>query len=164
MSKTKLLILSLISLIFLSCSSQKNLKLKNNLSISYISGDLDALMLRNLLESHLSSASMYDPLSNFTIQAGVGHSGSVFITNIDNTSDRENVSTRVEINILDKRNDCITFNFNETIDYFYIYASSETFSSNQKAVEEIRYYNTETLIKKFITNLEDSSFICFDTK
>ena len=107
---------------------------------------------------------MYDPLSNFTIQAGVGHSGNVFITNIDNTSDRENVSTRVEINILDKRNDCITFNFNETIDYFYIYASSETFSSNQKAVEEIRYYNTETLIKKFITNLEDSSFICFDTK
>ena len=71
MSKTKLLILSLISLIFLSCSSQKNLKLKNNLSISYISGDLDGLILRNLLESHLSSASMYDPLSNFTIEAGV---------------------------------------------------------------------------------------------
>ena len=114
----------------------KNFKIKNNLSISYITGDLDGLILTNLLESHLSSASMYDPLSNFTIEAGVEHSGSVFITNIDNTSDRENVSTRVEINILDKRNDCIAFNFNETIDYFYIYASSETFSSNQKAVEE----------------------------
>ena len=164
MSKIKLLTLSLISLFFLSCSNQKNLNLKNKLSISYISGELDALNLRNLLESHLRSTNMYDPFAKFTIEAGVSHGGGVFITNIDNTSDRENVSTRMDINIIDKNKDCVTFSFSETIDYFYIYASSETFSSNQKALEEIRFYNTETLIKKFIVNLTDRDFTCFDEK
>lgn len=162
MSKIKLLTLSLISLFLLSCSNQKNLNIKDKLSISYISGELDALILRNLLESHLISTNMYDPFSKFTIEAGVSHGGGVFITNIDNTSDRENVSTRMEINIIDKNKDCVTFSFNETIDYFYIYASSETFLSNQKALEEIRFYNTETLIKKFIVNLTDRDFTCFD--
>ena len=164
MFKIKLSILLLISLLILSCSYQKNIAPKNKLSLSYIGGGFDALNLRNLLESHLRSADLYDPLSNYTIEAGVGHGGGVFITNIDNTSDRENVSTRIEINIKDKKNDCVSFRYSETIDYFYIYASGETFSSNQKAVQQIRFYNTETLIKKFITNLSDINFNSLDAE
>jgi hypothetical protein len=162
MSKIKLSILLLISLLVLTCSNQKILNSNHKLKLGYIGGGTDGLFLRNLLESHLRSFGMYDPFSNYIIEAGISHSGGVFITNVDNTSDRENVSSTISINIKNKVNDCISFSFNETIDYFYIYASGETFLSNQKAVEEIKNYNTETLIKKFITNLSNDKFVCLD--
>ncbi|MDB0031781.1 hypothetical protein N9E32_00665 [Alphaproteobacteria bacterium] len=162
MSKIKLSILLLISLLVLTCSNQKILNSNHKLSLGYIGGGTDGLFLRNLLESHLRSSDMYDPFSNYIVEVGISHGGGVFITNVDNTSDRENVSSTLSINIKDKVNECISFSFNETVDYFYIYASGETFLSNQKAVEEISKYNTETLIKKFITNLSDDKFFCLN--
>ena len=162
MFKIKLLIL-LLSSILVSCATSH--KVDNpKIDLNYIAGGVDGLIMNNMLANYLQNYNLYDKNSNFKVDASISHNTNFFITNIDNTSDRENVSTRMDINIIDKNKDCVTFSFSETIDYFYIYASSETFSSNQKALEEIRFYNTETLIKKFIVNLTDRDFTCFDEK
>ena len=87
MSKIKLLILFLISLNTISCTNyQRDNNIK--LSIGYISGSYEGLLLSNQLKSYLNNLNMLDNDSIYEVRANISHSGSVFITNIDNTSDR----------------------------------------------------------------------------
>ena len=87
MFKIKLLILLLNSLLLLSCiNNRPDNEIK--LSVAYIGGEYDGLLLSNQLRSHLKNLNMLDDSSDLQIQASISHSSSVFITNIDNTSDR----------------------------------------------------------------------------
>ena len=162
MFKIKLLILLLISVLALSCST-KNIKHKSNsFSLSHIGGEYDGLILSNLLRSHLAGYNSFDPNSNLKIQGSISHSASIYITNIDNTSDREKIETSISIKIYDARNKCYVYELNRLISQFYIFASNEKFISNQKASEKIKYGNTEELVKKFINEVLYEDLKCFE--
>ena len=163
MYKIKSLILLLINIALVSCTSNTG---SNNFksSVAYIGGEYDGLVLSNQLKSHLSNFGMLDKNSNYEIQANISHSQSLYITNIDNTADRENISSNVNIKILNKELDCLTYVFSETISQFYVLASSDQFISNSTAVEEIKNENTEYLVKKFINSLSEDAFICNEQK
>ncbi len=163
MYRIKLLILSLISLTIISCTNDK--KINNvQLSVSYISGEYDGLLFSNQFKSHLNNFGMLNDNSIYEIQGSISHSKNLFITNIDNTSDRERIESSVNLKIYNKNKKCFTYEFNESISQFYILASSDKFSSNKIAVEEIKYNNSEYFVKKFINNLTKDSFICNEEK
>ena len=71
------------------------------------------------------------------------------------TEEKQEYSNRCNLNqwILPKELDCVIFKFNNEISQFYIYASSEKFLSNTKAVESIKYNNTEELVRNFTNDL-----------
>tara|TARA_Y100000389_G_C17182240_1_gene374573 strand:+ start:82 stop:573 length:492 start_codon:yes stop_codon:yes gene_type:complete len=154
MSKIKSSILLLISLFILNCSSSNNLP-KNNYkySLEYIGGGYDGLVLKKQLTSMLRGFRSFDQNSKKTIKADINHETEIFVTNIDNTSDRERVMTTLQVRVYNKELDCVIFKFNDEISQFYIYASSEKFLSNTKAVESIKYNNTEELVKNFVNDL-----------
>ena len=102
---------------------------------------------------------MLDKNSNYEIQANISHSQKLYITNIDNTSDRERINSSVDIKIWDKELICYTYVFSETISQFYVFASSDKFISNNTAVEN-KIENTEYLVKKFINSLSENAFKC----
>ncbi len=159
MYKIKSLILLLISITLISCTSNTGgYNFKS--SVGYISGEYDGLVLSNQLKSHLSNFGMLDKNSNYEIQANISHSQKLYITNIDNTSDRERINSSVDIKIWDKELICYTYVFSETISQFYVFASSDKFISNNTAVEEIKIENTEYLVKKFINSLSENAFKC----
>ena len=163
MSKIKLLILLLINIYLVSCASN----VVNNdykLSVAYIGGEYDGLVLSNQLKSHLNNFGRLDKNSNYEIQADISHSQSLFITNIDNTSDREKINSSVKVKILNKELNCFTHSYSETITQFYILASSDQFISNSTAVEEIKIENTEYLVKKFVNSLSEDAFLCDEGK
>ena len=154
MSKIKLLILLLISLFIINCSSTNNLpKNSNKYSLEYIGGGYDGLVLKKQLTSMLRGFRSFDQDSKRTVKAEINHEMEIFITNIDNTSDRERVKSSLKVKVYDKELDCVIFKFNDEISQFYIYASSEKFLSNTKAVESIKYNNTEELVKNFVNDL-----------
>ena len=159
MCKIKLLILLLINFAIISCTSSTE-KYKSKLSLAYVGGEYDGLVLSNQLKSNLSNFGIFDKSSNYEIQADIAHSENLYITNIDNTSDREKIDTSVNIKILDKGLKCFTYTYRETISQFYVLASSDQFISNSTAVEEIKIENTEYLVKKFVNSLSDEAFIC----
>ena len=103
---------------------------------------------------------MLDRSSNYEIRASISHSSSLFVTNIDNTSDRERVTSVINIEIFDKEKNCFTYSFKSDVSQFYILASSDKFISNKSALEEIKLESTEYLTKKFINNLSKDSFDC----
>ena len=154
MSKIKSSILLLISLFIFNCSSSNNLP-KNNYkySLEYIGGGYDGLVLKKQLTSMLRGFRSFDQNSKKTIKAEINHETEIFVTNIDNTSDRERVMTTLQVRVYNKELDCVIFKFNDEISQFYIYASSEKFLSNTKAVESIKYNNTEELVKNFVNDL-----------
>ena len=96
MFKIKLLILLLNSLLLLSCINNRPDN-EINLSVAYIGGEYDGLLLSNQLRSHLKNFNMLDDSSDLQIQASISHSSSVFITNIDNTSDREKITSSITV-------------------------------------------------------------------
>jgi hypothetical protein len=154
MSKIKLSILLLISLFIINCSLSNNLPKNNNeYSLEYIGGGYDGLVLKKQLTSMLRGHRSFDQDSKKTIKAAINHKTEIFVTNIDNTSDRERVMTTLQVRVYDKELDCVIFKFNNEIYQFYIYASSEKFLSNTKAVESIKYNNTEELVKNFVNDL-----------
>ena len=61
---------------------------------------------------------MLNTYSNYEIQGYITHSSNLFITNIDNTSDREKIESSIELKIYDKLNKCFTFKFNEDVSQF----------------------------------------------
>ena len=159
MSKIKLLILLLISLTTLSCinnQEKKNIKL----SISYIGGGYNGLMLSNQLQKHLNNFGMLDKNSKFQIQATISHSSNLFITNIDNTSDRERISSSIELKIYDTDLECYTHFYNNDITQFYVLAAGDKFISNKSAVEKIKIENVDYFVKVFINNLKETDLIC----
>ena len=160
MFKIRLLILSLISILHFSCANNNQSSSYTKLSVDYIGGEYDGLLLSNTLKSYLNSFKMFDKNSNYQIQANISHSSNLFITNIDNTSDREKITSNVNINIYDKEENCITHTLKNNVSQFYILTSSDKFISNKRAFEAIKIENTEYLVKKFINNLTKDSFVC----
>jgi len=153
MLKIKLLILLLISFILFSCA--KNYQNNNNqkFSISYIGGEFDGLLLRNFLNSYLKNLNLYDPSSNLELHASISHSSNLYITNIDNTSDRENINTSLSIELKNNEENCTIYKDEISVSQFYLFASADKFLSNQKAVKKIKKDNTEELVKKLIRKL-----------
>ena len=162
MYKIKLLILLLISVLALSCSN-KNIKHKSNsFSLSSIGGEYDGLILSNLLRSYLAGYSSFDPDTNLKIQGSISHSSSIYITNIDNTSDREKIETSVSLKVYNEIEKCYVYELNEHVTQFYIFSLNEKFISNQKAFERIKYENTEELVKQFINEVLYKDLKCFE--
>ena len=153
MFKTKLLILLLSSCLYLSCA-KKNLSDNNTkYSLGYVGGQYDGVVLYNLLKSHLNSNGMFDPNSNFKITASVTHSESIFITNIDNTSDREKITSEINMSIINEKLVYKPYNFSDTISQFYIFSPNANFTSNDRAKLGIKFDNTDAVVKKFINDI-----------
>ena len=153
MSKIKLSILLLISYFIFSCTSNQIVHSNQKYSVSYIGGEFDGLLLKNYLVSNLKNLNLYDQISNYKIRARIVHSSNLFITNTDNTSDRERVSTTLYVTVENHDNECQIYSNEINVSQFYIYASSDKFLSNQKAFKEIKKDNTETTVKQFINEL-----------
>jgi hypothetical protein len=160
MYKIKLLILLLVSINIVSCS-QNNLNKKDiSYSVGYIGGEYDGLILNNLLTNYMKLSNVYDQTSRYELRASINHASDIFITNIDNTSDRENITSNLTISIIDERYNCETFYYNDSLSQFYIYASSDKFISNQKALEKIKFDNTEALVRKFLNKINYIKLRC----
>ncbi len=160
MYKIKLLILLLISLIVLSCTNIETQKKNNKFSLSYVGGEYDGLVLYNNLNVHLRSYNMLDNNSRYEIKSSIGHLERVYVTNIDNTSDREAITSELELIIYDKDLKCNAYRYKDKIYQFYIYASNEKFISNKTALKKIKSENTEELVKKFINTLMYENIAC----
>jgi len=160
MSKIKLSILLLISFSTFSCTNNQVNHSNQKYSIAYIGGEYDGLLLRNYLTSNLKNLNIHDQNSNLEIQSNISHSTNLYITNIDNTSDREKINTKLSIKIIDKVSNCISFNDEITVSQFYIYASSDKFLSNQVAVKKIKKDNTESTVRQFINKLKKINVQC----
>ena len=153
MYKTKLSTLLLISFFVFSCASNQINDSNHKYSIAYIGGGYDGLLLKNYLTNGLKNLKIYDQNSKFEIQANIDHSSSLYITNIDNTSDREKINTTLSFKIKDNKSNCIVFKDEIFVSQFYIYASGDKFLSNQTAVKKIKKDNTESTVRQFINKL-----------
>lgn len=163
MSKIKLLTLLLVSFILISCVGNKLQKHDLKYSIGYVSGEYDGLILKNYLKDYLLSFGLYDEKSNFEIHSSINHSSNVYITNIDNTSDRTKVVSNLNVLIKDKMNNCSVDEFSKNISQFYILADSSKYISNKSALEKMKSENTENLVKSFINNLNYKKNNCSKT-
>ena len=160
MSKIKLSTLLLISFFLFSCTNNQINNSNQKYSLSYIGGEYDGLLLKNYLTNGLKNLKIYDQNSNFEIQANINHSFNLYITNIDNTSDREKINTKLSVKIINKKTSCISFNDEITVSQFYIYASSDKFLSNKVAVKKIKKDNTESTVRQFINKLKKINGQC----
>jgi hypothetical protein len=143
MSKIKLLILLFNFFLITSC----------------VEKSLDLDVSTNLLIVHLDSYQLLNQKSEFKIIGNIKHDTNLYITNIDNTSDRENISSELSLKILDKNN-CVVYEFNDYLSQFYLYASSEKFKSNTEAIKKIKFSNSEYLVKQFINDIFGETLIC----
>ena len=163
MYKIKLLILLLISTILLSCSSNHQTNQNHNaFSVDYIDGGFDGLQLKNYLISYLDSYKMYDPQSTLSIKGNIAHSSSVYITNINNTSDRNKITSQLNIQIYHNDQKCLLYSFNQSSSQFFIISSSKNYLSNNSAEAKIKNDNLNYLIKKFINEIKTISLSCPD--
>ena len=153
MFKIKLLILLLTSFFFYSCANKQINSSGQKYSLAYIGGGFDGILLKNYLLSSLKNLDIYNPNSNYQINANINHSSGLYITNIDNTSDREKITTNLSIQIIDTLSQCQILNEQINVSQFYIFASSDKFLSNQTAAREIKKDNTESSVNKFINKL-----------
>lgn len=160
MCKIKLLTLSLISLIFLSCTKSTSNQDNSKFSIGYIDGEFDGLVLKTLIKNNLFNIGRYDNESNLIIDAEISHTSSLFITNIDNTSDRMNMNSHLSAKIIDQLNECEIYNFDNEISQFYIFADSNQYISNVVAEKKIKEQNTEELVKELINKITRFEIVC----
>ena len=160
MYKIKLLISLLISLIVLSCTSIPTPKNNTKFSLAYVGGEYDGLLLYDNLGSHLMSYDMLDDNSRYEIRSNITHSTGVYVTNIDNTSNRESISSELQLIIYDKKFKCNAYDYRDKIHQFYVFASNEKFVSNRTALKKIKNENTEELVKKVINALMNEKVKC----
>ena len=160
MSKIKLSILLLISILIFSCANNKISLTKQKYAVGYIDGEFDGLILKNYLTTYLKNLDIYDQNSKYTIKANIEHKTKLFITNIDNTSDREKIDTKLTVHIENTEKDCNIFRSKINISQFYIYASTDKFLSNQKALKKIKKDNTENAVKKLINKISRINHEC----
>ena len=153
MFKTKLLILSLISFIFLSCTKDTLDRDITKYSLGYIGGEYDGLILKNLLTSDLYNFKAYDDNSNFKIESTISHSSELFISNIDNTSDRTRIKSTMTARVVDLRFKCDTQTFQEDVTQFYLFADTDRYISNSVAEKKIKEENTQILVRNFINKI-----------
>ena len=111
------------------------------------------MLLKNFLTIHLNNLDLYDPSSNLELQAYISHSSNLYVTNIDNTSDRENINSSLLVELKNNEESCIIYNDEITVSQFYVFASADKFLSNKKAVKKIKEDNTKELVKKLVRNL-----------
>jgi hypothetical protein len=154
MFKTKLLILLLINLIFINSCTTNRLDTGIKYSVGYIGGEYAGFVFKNKLLIHLDGYNLYSKISNYQIRADVNHTTNTYVTNINNTSDRSNIETIMNIEVYDLKNECIVYRWKDDIEQFFIYASNEKFLSNQTASEKINIDNTDQLIKRFINKIQ----------
>ena len=160
MFRIRLLILLLVSFIILSCVKNNINDNKTSFSLGYIGGKYEGVILTNLLKSHLKSNGLFDPNSHFKINANAEHSGNIYITNIDNTSDREKITSIINISIINKNLNCTPFKFSDKISQFYIFSPNANFMSNDRAKDRIKFDNTESIVKKFINDISYLNIEC----
>ena len=160
MFKIKLSILLLISFFSYSCTNNQINSSNQKYSLEYIGGGFDGLLLKNYLLASLKNLDIYDSNSNYKIKANISHDSNLFITNLDNTSDRERISTKLTFQITDSSSNCQILSDEINISQFYIYASSDKFFSNQTAVKNIKKVNTESSVKQLISKLTTISNKC----
>lgn len=160
MFKIKLLILSLTSSFLISCAINNQNDNKTKFSINYIGGEFDGLVLKNYVINHLRSLKMYDENSHYAIELSISHSTDLYVTNIDNTSDRENISSTLSSTITNEDKDCNIYGNEFRVSQFYIFAPSSKLLSNQRAIKKIKKNNTELLVKNFINKIKKISLNC----
>ena len=160
MFKIKLLILLLINFFIYSCTNNQTHSFNQKYSLAYIGGGFDGLLLKNYLLSSLKNLNIYDPNSIYEIKANIKHGSNIYVTNIDNTSNREKINTSLSFQIINTVDDCQLSSDQISVSQFYIYASGDKFISNQTALRKIKKDNTESLVKKFISNLKAMSNKC----
>jgi hypothetical protein len=159
MFKIKLLILLFSCFLFASCvESSLNIE-ENSFTVGQIESNEDGLKVKNFLIVHLDSFQLYNQQSKLKIIGNISHDADLYITNIDNTSDRENISSELLLKILDENN-CVVYEYYETLSQFYLFASSEKFKSNTEAIKKIKYDNSEILVKQFINDVYGKSLVC----
>ncbi len=164
MFKTKLLISLLISFIFLSCTKDTLDREVTKYSLGYIGGEYDGLILKNLLKSDLSNFMAYDDNSNFRIEASISHSSELFISNVDNTSDRMKVKSKMSAKVVNLRFKCDTQTFEEEVTQFYLFADTDRYISNSVAEKKIREESTEILVRNFINKVLNTENKCKKTQ
>ena len=155
MFKIKLLTLFLISLFLINCSKKVDLKKQYNVDI--VSGQ-NNFSYQNTLIQYLDSMKLYSNTNNnYVIQISPNLSQSVFITNIDKTSDRNKISLSVTYNvfkILKSLNvKCNVFSQNYKRSSAYLFASGEFNQSNIAADEEITQNLINLITNDFIDDL-----------
>jgi len=160
MFKIKLLILLLINFLFISCIKTDNFQQSTKFRIGYIAGEYDGLLLKNYLTSYLNGKNLLDIKSAYEIRASISHKDQLYITNIDNTSDREKITSTLSVVIQDTNLDCAIFENKESLSQFYIFASNDFFLSNKTAVKEIKKNNTEELVKNLLKKINLMEFKC----
>lgn len=148
MSKIKLLILLSFSFILGSCAStnRSNYQFK----LDYIGGGADGLIYSNYLNAYLKSLNMFNSSSDYSIDTSLEHQKTAFITNVNNTSDREMITSKIATKINDNLKNCIVLEYNDDVQQQYVIASNINFTSNNNAVDNIKRSNTETLTKKMV--------------
>ena len=159
MFKIKLLILLLISNLVISCANQNKAEFYQ-FNISYIGGGADGYLLNSLLKSHLMAIGSYNTNSKYSIDANINHQRTYYITNTDNTSNRDLVSSQLQLKIFDKQLACNVFSFKEEVSQFYIVTDANVYTSNDAALEKIKRDNTENLIKIFLSELRKKNLNC----
>jgi hypothetical protein len=162
MFKTKLSILLLASIFIVTCTKNVSQKDLPKFSIDYIEGEYDGLILKNTLTRGLHGLNYLDQNSAFLIQSAIKHSTNLFITNIDNTSDREKISSSLAVRIIHKNNECEIYENSFQASQFYIFALSNNFLSNQVAVNKIKQINTESVVRQFLNKLKYIDLVCND--
>jgi len=160
MSKIKLLILLLTSIYLIGCVDQKFERNNLDFQLGYIGGEYDGLQLSKQLKSNLQNFNLLNSNSPLIIEASIKHQASVFITNIDNTSEREKIISELSVKIYDQSLECYAYTYNNEVNQFYIYAPANKFISNKSAVKKIKKTNTDRLIKDFINQLLYAKLNC----
>ena len=153
MFKIRLSILLLTSFFIFSCTHDQNNSSNQKYALAYIGGGYDGLLLKNYLTSSLKNLDLYDPYSDYEIKASITHRANLYITNIDNTSDREKVNTTLTFQVIKNSSNCQLSKEEINISQFYIYASADKFLSNQTALREIKKDNTESSVNRLIRKL-----------
>ena len=160
MSKTKLLILLLISICISACINKKLEKNRLDFQVGYISGGYDGLQLSKQLKSNLQHFGIFNSNSTNIIEANIKHKASVFITNIDNTSEREKIVSGLSVKIYNQGQECYVYNYTNEVSQFYIYSPADKFISNKSAVTKIKKTNLDRLVKNFINQLIYAELNC----
>ena len=132
MFKIKLLILSLVSFIFISCTNIENKNYEMKYSLGYITGEYDGLVLKNYLKNYLKSFNLYDENSLFEIKSSIRHSSEVYITNIDNTSDRRNVQSNLIIEIVDNAKKLVSLGADILVAGSFVFKSEDASNTIKK--------------------------------
>tara|TARA_B100000575_G_C22917491_1_gene532447 strand:+ start:34 stop:357 length:324 start_codon:yes stop_codon:yes gene_type:complete len=107
---------------------------------------------------------MLDERSIYEIQSVISHSQNVYVTNIDNTSDREKIESSINFRVYNKNSKCYVHSYDDKVSQFYILASSASFNSNKRAIDKIKFENTDYFVKNFINSVIDEKLICDENK